>query len=986
MQEQIAVLFIELIAEKRPKHFEYLSQIHEISLSRMDHKEAQYEELFATMMASEAPTFVEEVMQLEAKIVDMQFRARTSAGITCLDALYTRSSQSLQKIVKTGDTFYEVIGRCAHAGLHRSLVQELVNTTVLWPSLTTHPTNPTSVEYTRVALNVQNLVSSQFTTRQQLSEALQAVIETEMDEPLAKNGSRKKSPHAEIQEVLLILDGIYNSVHQPAGRLREALDAHGYEAVNTKNATLLDLNIWCVGDGDGNPNMDAKILHECVIELKSRIRQRYKSELEDIAEANADNFPLLKEKILAFISPKDWSLTKALLKEWVAEHSRAVGLHELYTRFKIFQNNFCCIDVRHNSVDIVRTICAVFVKTNQLETIEQFYSLPEEKQYAILSRKLNDKDFTQLCAQLDESTLAGNHFAGDHANLSAKDGELAWRLLSRVRVMAKYPDMFRKFIIAETRTTIDVLGALLLLQMGGCEVATPKTLIDIVPLFESREDLINAPFVVHTLASEGLFAAHLQQRGHFLVMIAKSDTARLSGPGVQGQQEATYGKLLSMNGRTYGGIQMNVMLGGGDDQMRGGGRIVESPHVILRAAAREGGRNPTKTAMTIQGQQMQLVFGTIASTAHFIEAFCSQALLANARIQGLLPWRQVPVHLNEISAERQAMDFFNRTMNNYEVQIGYYDPLTKLPSENRRTIVDYFQGFPSVIIDLTNKSSRPGSRVKTIDPLEGRAISLDQRSKHDGSYLTATVGVADALEYLLSMLRTGGPDELSTPPYQPMTSIRHCFLANKSFRDFVRMQATILHHKDYRNAWKLRGGVPTEEERRDLLQRYRENGYNPPRVFLAKLEERDHREAALLYHAITGNSIVEFCQLKLPLEAGWPGVASQMHTREEQSKFSKVVERIAAEKIAIATQSQIESDKNKIGATPEHLEWLKRIAYYSYVGANPALTTPSFSMTMTDPYKEGKTKLDQLLDIPMPLWIDIAQIAATPDVQQRAKL
>jgi hypothetical protein len=29
-----------------------------------------------------------------------------------------------------------------------------------------------------------------------------------MDEPLAKNGSRKKSPHAEIQELLLILDGV----------------------------------------------------------------------------------------------------------------------------------------------------------------------------------------------------------------------------------------------------------------------------------------------------------------------------------------------------------------------------------------------------------------------------------------------------------------------------------------------------------------------------------------------------------------------------------------------------------------------------------------------------------------------------------------------------------------------------------------------------------------------------------------------------------
>jgi hypothetical protein len=41
-------------------------------------------------------------------------------------------------------------------------------------------------------------------------------------------------------------------------------------------------------------------------------------------------------------------------------------------------------------------------------------------------------------------------------------------------------------------------------------------------------------------------------------------------------------------------------------------------------------------------------------------------------------------------------------------------------------------------------------------------------------------------------------------------------------------------------------------------------------------------------------------------------------------------------------------------------------------------------MTMTDPYKEGKTRLDQVLDPPLPQWIDIAQIASTPDLQTRA--
>lgn len=50
----------------------------------------------------------------------------------------------------------------------------------------------------------------------------------------------------------------------PAQKLREALNFHGYESVSTKKSCLLDINIWGPGDGDGNPNMDAKILEECV--------------------------------------------------------------------------------------------------------------------------------------------------------------------------------------------------------------------------------------------------------------------------------------------------------------------------------------------------------------------------------------------------------------------------------------------------------------------------------------------------------------------------------------------------------------------------------------------------------------------------------------------------------------------------------------------------------------------------------------------------
>jgi phosphoenolpyruvate carboxylase len=951
LQDQIAILMIEIVGKQNQKQMQYLSQIFALSKSKTENKDSQYENLLDQIETNETRQFLEELMELESKIVDMEFRARTSAGVTILQALH--SNQNPQKMIKSGDTFYEVIGRCAHAGLHKSLVQEMVNNIVLWPSLTTHPTNPTSVNYTAAALEVQNLLANPDTTRENLIDALRVVIETPMDEPLSSTGTRKKTPQTETEELLLILDGIYNGVNIPAQKLREALNLHGYETVSTKKSCLLDLNIWGAGDGDGNPNMNAQILEDCVLLFRTRIKQRY---VEDLSAIASDQYTpsSLQSIIKEFLQKENGNLSKNLLKEWVEQHPAVPGLHEIYLRFKIFGNCYAKIDVRHNAVDLMNTLTFIFVKTHQIESAEFFHSLPQSQQYDILSQKLNDSQFMEKCASLEKNAFE---------NPDERDGQLAWRLLSRARVMAKYPDMFSKFIIAETRTTNDALGALLLLKLGGCLIASPRSLIDVVPLFESREDLIHAPFVVHTLASEGLFAEHLKLRGYFLVMIAKSDTARLSGPGVQGQQEATYGKLLSMNSRTYGGIQMFVMLGGGDDQMRGGGRIVESPHVILRAAAREGGRNPCKIAMTIQGQQMQLVFGTIPATAHFVEAFCSQSLLANARIQGLLPWRPVTVHLNEIAAERQAMDFFNKTMNNYETLIGGYDLVTKLPSDNRRTIIDYFLGFPSIIIEMTNKSSRPGARVKTIDPLEGRAISLDQRSKHDGSYLTATIGVADSLEYLLSMIRVGGPDELSTPPYSPMTPVRHCYLANKSFRDFVRMQATVLHHKDHVHAWNLRGGVPTSDERKELLSRYRDNGYNAPRVFLAKLEERDNREATILFHAISGQPIPDSCSLKLPLEYGWPAVAKQMDFREEQSRFSKVVERLMAVKL---TSSNIPPDEKE----KKTIEWAKRMAYYAYVGANPASTTPSFSMTMTDPYKEGKTKLDQKVDLPLPFWIN----------------
>jgi hypothetical protein len=89
LQDQIAILMIEIVGNKDKKQMQYLSQIFALSKSNSENKDSQYESLIHQMTNNETREFMVDLMELESKIVDMQFRARTSAGVTILQALYS---------------------------------------------------------------------------------------------------------------------------------------------------------------------------------------------------------------------------------------------------------------------------------------------------------------------------------------------------------------------------------------------------------------------------------------------------------------------------------------------------------------------------------------------------------------------------------------------------------------------------------------------------------------------------------------------------------------------------------------------------------------------------------------------------------------------------------------------------------------------------------------------------------------------------------
>src|SRR6059036_2637505 len=89
------------------------------------------------------------------------------------------------------------------------------------------------------------------------------------------------------------------------------------------------------------------------------------------------------------------------------------------------------------------------------------------------------------------------------------------------------------YIVSRTRSADDLLRVLLLAREGGLvDLSREPALsrIDIVPLFETLEDLEQAPLVVRSLLGDPIWQRHLAARGrHQEVMLGYSDSAKDAG-------------------------------------------------------------------------------------------------------------------------------------------------------------------------------------------------------------------------------------------------------------------------------------------------------------------------------------------------------------------------------------------------------------------------------------------------------------------------
>jgi phosphoenolpyruvate carboxylase len=213
----------------------------------------------------------------------------------------------------------------------------------------------------------------------------------------------------------------------------------------------------------------------------------------------------------AYASAEDFLADLRLVQASLRQHSGARlaegRLGRLITQAEVFGFHLATLDLRQHAG---RHVAALDEILSRYGIAERYRHLNEIERQAVLSAELE----------------AGRPLTPAHLDFSDETNETVevFRLIRRARERVG-PDAIRTFIVSMTRGPSDLLAVLLLARdAGGADQ------LDVVPLFETVDDLHQAPATLEALFAHPAYRRHLDGRGRRqTVMLGYSDSNKEAG-------------------------------------------------------------------------------------------------------------------------------------------------------------------------------------------------------------------------------------------------------------------------------------------------------------------------------------------------------------------------------------------------------------------------------------------------------------------------
>ncbi|MFZ0456019.1 MAG: phosphoenolpyruvate carboxylase [Ignavibacteriaceae bacterium] len=624
--------------------------------------------------------------------------------------------------------------------LSKSDIEKVLNKIKIIPVFTAHPTEATRQTILRKILKISQLLLRREilknTTEEE--EEIKTQLQTEITLLWQSNEIRfhKVTVKDEIQRGLFFFkDVIYEIIPQFYLILNSKLkDEFNFDK---PAPNVLNFGSWMGGDRDGHPYVTVDLTKETLLNNKNQIINLYLKDLPPLYTSLSSSLNIIKaDKKLQRSVEKDSELlnprisegimrdpseiyrTKLLLISEKLQHTidnTDIGYadsNELLSDFQLIYNSLIKnkgkiiadnkilpliykiktfgfhlvqTDIRQNSPMLHNAINDLF---NYSEVSPDFESLVETEKIEILTREI----------------LSARPLKNSFSNLK----EITKQVISEIELINWgkkniSPEACNDYIISNCSTVSDVLTALLLAKEAGVVIVQEgkiiKSNLDILPLFETIEDLRKSQEVMLKLFNNKAYSSHLKFRNkRQKIMIGYSDSNKDGGIVTSNfelyKAQKNLKKLCDKEK-----IELLLFHGRGGSISRGGGPVSQS---IL---AQPAGTIEGKIKITEQGEMISSKY-LIPEIAHqSLEFITSAILIASAESK----YKKPADKFDDYSEIFEAIS--SDALESYRQLINY------------KYFTEYFRtATPIDIIEQIEIGSRPSSRQKNKDFKALRAI------------------------------------------------------------------------------------------------------------------------------------------------------------------------------------------------------------------------------------------------------------------------
>lgn len=632
--------------------------------------------------------------------------------IVLFDAIEDAAFSSINNLEGTG-SLREIKERCDTAERQQHL-QEFLQRFRVRTVLTAHPTQ----FYPGAVLGIIT----------DLTEALRQNDLHQIEQLLAQLGKtrfikkEKPTPYDEAVSLLWYLENVFYST---TGLILQNLYATSHET-DLQCQPVIQLGFWPGGDRDGNPFVTPEITLQVAQRLRTSILKCYYTDIRKLKRkltfTEVDVIIAKIEQQLyrsvfyshgeLYINLPELIADLQAIKSVLIEKHQALYLDEvqmLLWKVQTFGFHFASLDIRQNSAIHNQVVDAVVRHLGQnayAEGGEKF----KVAQLAAVRGKVHASDF--------ESPIVMQTLASIEAmqTIQNQNGELGCN----------------RYIISNNESALNVLETLAMFRWVGWE--NPS--VDIVPLFESVDDLQQAASIMEQLYKHPEYHKHLKRRHKTqTVMLGFSDGTKDGGYLMANWSIFKAKEAITAMSRKYG-IEVIFFDGRGGPPARGGGKT----HKFY--ASLGSGIEHKEIQLTVQGQTISSNFGTLDSCRFNLENLLSAGIS-----NGLFAQKE-----NDLtSSDKATIDELAQL--GYEKYLSFKNHPQFIPYLEQRSTLNYYA--------KTNIGSRPAKRkaAAQLDLSDLRAIPFVGSWSQMKQNVPGFFGVGTALH---AFEKAGRWDEVQT--------------------------------------------------------------------------------------------------------------------------------------------------------------------------------------------------------------------------------